>query len=127
MKRQGFTFLECILAVVIISILVITMFPIINTSFKQFQNIEIKNELRNIAQSTIETLKSKNSLSNELLDKLELRDEIEIKADYIKNDYKCIVRKLYNSNKLIEVEVLAIYYNGEEVDKIGLKASIRKQ
>lgn len=126
MKRKGFIFVECILAVVIVSILAITMFPIINTSFKQVNSVKIKNELRNIAQSTIEILKSNDNLSSELLSELDLKDEVEVKADYISGGYKCVIYKINNSNNLIDIGVIAMYSNGEEVDRVELKASIRK-
>src|SRR5699024_4409195 len=102
--------------------------PIIDSSFKQFSNIRVKNELRNIAQSTIEVLKSDDELSNELIDELETIDIMKVKEDYIQNDYMCIIKKLYDSEHLMEVEVMAIYSSNKDkdVEEIALKASIKK-
>lgn len=126
MRKRGFTFIECILAIGILSLIAITILPIIDTSFKQFSNIVVKNELRNVAQSTIEILKSNEDLSYEWINQLESKDIINVESDYLEDDYKCIIKKIYNSQHLIEVEVMAISLNIEGVEEIVLKASIKK-
>lgn len=128
MRKDGFTFIECIVAIGILSIIAVSILPIIDSSFKQFSNIRVKNELRNIAQSTIEVLKSDDELSNELIDELETIDIMKVKEDYIQNDYMCIIKKLYDSEHLMEVEVMAIYSSNKDkdVEEIALKASIKK-
>lgn len=126
MKRKGFTFLECILAIGILSIIAVSILPIISTSSKQFSSIGVKNELRNIGQSTIEILKSTNELSIQILEELETKDELVVNASYIKENYECIVKKIGDSENLIDVEVRALYYKDEEVEDIVLKATIKK-
>lgn len=126
MKKNGFTFIECILAIGILSIIAISILPIIDTSFSQFSNIEVKNELRNVAQSTIEILKSNNSLSYELIDELKTTALVEVREDYMEKNYMCTIKKLYESDRLMEVEVTAVYSNNKDVEEIALKASIKK-
>lgn len=127
MNKNGFSFIECILAVGIISIIAISILPIIESSSKQFSNITIKNELRNIAQSTIENLKSQANFSDDLIEELETNDSIEVKADNIEKGYKCIVYKIYDTDLLMEVEVVVSNYKDKDVEEIALKASIKKQ
>lgn len=125
--KKGFSFIECILAIGILSIIVISILPIVDTSFKQFDSIHKKNELRSIAQSTVELMKSNDELANELLWQLESTDKIDIKQDYIKDEYKCIVKRLYDSKYLMEVEVTVTNINKQDVGNIVLKASIIKR
>lgn len=129
MKNKGFTLVECILAVTIVSILVITIFPILNTSTKLFENIQVKNDLRNLAQSTIEILKSDHKLGKELLSQLELEDQIEVQNCFMKDDYSCLIRRINTKgvSDVIDVEVIAQYSNGKEVEELAIKASLRKQ
>lgn len=126
MKKKGFTFIECVLAIGILSIIGITILPVLETSLKQYSSITINNDLRNIAQSTIEILKSNDSLSVEWLEELEEKDYMEVEANYIKNDYKCSITRIYNSKFLVEVEVSAWIYKDKDVGEVVLKASIRK-
>lgn len=126
MNKNGFTFIECILAIGILSIIVITIFPIIESSLRQYSSITVNNELRNIAQSTIEILKSNDSLGEELLEGLKDREYIEVESDYIKNNYNCSIMKIYESTNLIEVEVKASFCKGEDVEEIVFKASVKK-
>lgn len=127
MNNKGFSFIECILAVGIISIIAISILPIIESSSKQFSNITIKNELRNIAQSNIEILKSESYLSDDLIGQLETKDSIEVKVNNIDKGYKCIIYKIYNAELLMEVEVVVSNYKDKDVEEIVLKASIKKQ
>lgn len=124
--KKGFSFIECILAITILGIIAISILPVIDTSFKQFEEVQLKNDLRNVAQSTIEILKSRDPLSHKIINELEGKDEIEIKEDYIDEKYNCIVKKHYNSDTLMEVEVVVINTNQQEVREIALKASIKK-
>lgn len=126
MNKKGFTFIECVLAIGILSIIAITILPIIESSFKQYSNIAVKNELRNIAQSTIEILKSNDSLGVELLIELDKEDYIQVEADYIKNNYRCDIKKIYSTESLVEVEVRASNYKERDVEEIVLKSSIKK-
>lgn len=126
MKKDGFSFIECILAIGILSIIAISILPMIDASFNQFANITVKNELRNVAQSTIEILKSQDQLSDELLFELETNDCIEVETDYMEKDYQCTVNKLYNSEHLIEVEVRVTYHKDKDVEEVAIKASIKK-
>lgn len=128
MKNKGFTLVECILTVTILSILVITIFPILNTSTKLFAHIQVRNDLRNLAQSTIEILKSDHKLGKELLSQLELEDQIEVQEDFVKDEYSCFIRRINTKglSPVIDVEVIAQYYHGKEVEELAIKASLRK-
>lgn len=127
MNKNGFSFIECILAVAIIGIIVISILPIVESSSKQFSNITIKNQLRNIAQSTVEILKSDDYLSNKLIEDLEDKEFIEVEDTYLNKGYRCIIKKTYDSDLLMEVEVIASNYENKGVEEIVLKASIKKQ
>lgn len=126
MKKRGFTFIECILAMGILSVIVVTIYPIMDTSFVRFTNVDTKNELRTIAQSTIEILKSEDELSNYWIEELERTDSISIDTEYIQDGYNCIINILYNSEKLMEVEVIVTNNIDKVGEELGLKASIRK-
>lgn len=126
MKKKGFSFIECILAIGIISIIAVSVFPIIDSSTKVYSRITINNELRTIAQSTIETLKSEDPLSSMWITKLEDRDSIDVNSHYIKDGYECKIKKIFNSEQLMEVEVIVTNIDSKDVKELVLKASIRK-
>lgn len=114
------------LAMGILSVIVVIIYPIMDTSLVRFTNVDIKNELRTITQSTIEILKSESELSNYWIEELENTNSISIDTEYIKDGYHCIINVLYSSDNLIEVEVIATNNNDKVGEELALKASIKK-
>lgn len=124
--KRGFTFIECILAIGILSIIAVSVFPVLDSSTKVFSSTIHKNDLRTIAQSTVEILKSGDELSAIWIEELEEKNSIDVYPHYIKDRYECRINNIFDSESFIEVEVVVTNINSEDVEKLVLKASIKK-
>ncbi|QQY80598.1 prepilin-type N-terminal cleavage/methylation domain-containing protein [Keratinibaculum paraultunense] len=109
MNNKGFTFIEILVGLFLLGLLTVTYYPIINTSIYNLQLSKNKMEMINIAESTIEQLKSFNynktkedeylfdmqtiSLINELVNKKSHTISLPLNKNDNHWGYTCIIQK----------------------------------
>jgi hypothetical protein len=127
MKKGGFIFLEIILGIFLIGLIASTFFPIIVSSFNNFNRIKEKSEMIYIAEMVAERLKSDEELFNEIIPQLESHDIVEIYDEMIDdNRYKCTLCKLESLDRIVDLSINVSTKEQEKNSNVYLKISIPK-
>ena len=86
MKNRGLIFLDIVIGLFIIGLIVVVSFPILNLINKSFVSSKETTEMIYLAESTIETLKSKDERSIKFLSDLEASYESGPEALFLEDD-----------------------------------------
>lgn len=84
MKNKGLIFLDIVIGLFMIGLIVVVSFPILNLINKSFVTSKTTTEMIYLAESTIETLKSKDEKSIKFLKQLE--ETIEANALFLEDE-----------------------------------------
>lgn len=130
MYKKGFILVEVLIGLFLLGLIIITCFPILNTSLHNLQLSKEKMEMVYIAESTIEQLKSFNYNSNRedeylfdvqltyLMDRLMAKESVSINLPLDKNNqqwkYICTIRKEEKSPNFWKIIVSVSSINEEK-------------
>lgn len=121
MNNKGFIFVEVLVGLFLLGVAIVTYYPIINTSIYNLQLSKNRMEMINIAESTIEQLKSFSydntkedeylfdiqliSLINELIDKESSTINLPVNKSNNQWNYTCIIQKEEKLKNLLRIKV----------------------
>lgn len=126
MKKEGFVFLDIIIALFIIGLMVVVFFPTFSLIDKSFEKSKDITEMTYFSESIMEELRSRKELSLEFLEKLET--EIELEYPHIKNDkYVSKVVLLDSPTNLWNIDIFVSRKDGKGgKEYVEIKATIPK-
>ncbi len=139
MNNNGFTLVEVMMALFLLGLLTITIFPIFQTSLGIIDRNNLKLEMMHIGEMTIEKLKAFKEDSEEELYiyNTKVKDVIDIFSDSSEaslsistiedKDYKIQISKEEKNEGLWIVSVLVSYEKGEKHEEIEYKAFLQKK
>lgn len=127
MKRKGYVLLEILVGIFLIGLISTTYFPIITSSFRNFNRIKDRTEMIYIAEMVAERLKVDKELSKEIIPKLEGQTSIDFEDENIDDiKYKCTLQKINSSNRMIDLNINISTKDQENKFNVYLKTSIPK-
>ena len=140
MRNKGFTLVETILGLFLLGLVTITIFPIIQGSYGKSYRNNVKLQMMNTAEMTIERLKAFNRSSTEDLyicntKVSDIIDDFSSKGDTTltllekidDENYSVEIKKTDKNEKLWRVRVKVSCIKGEKYEDIIYKALISKK
>ena len=140
MRNKGFTLVETILGLFLLGLVTITIFPIIQGSYGKFYRNDVKLQMMNTAEMTLERLKAFNRSSTEDLyicntKVSDIIDDFSSKGDTTltllekidDENYSVEIKKTDKNEKLWRVRVKVSCIKGEKYEDIIYKALISKK
>lgn len=127
--KKGFSLIEAIFGVFIISLIIVCMLPALNTSYLILHKAKDKSDMVYLTESIFESLKASHYNNPEYLEELLSLDFLEYKDIILIDEsrYECYIRGELKNNILwnIEVELVDKKYKGM-VPSVKIKGSLPK-
>ncbi|MBC8588449.1 hypothetical protein [Paratissierella segnis] len=132
MIKNGYILIDVIVGFFLLGLISVTCFPIIVSSFNNFNKIKDRSEMMYLGEMVVERLKADKDFSMEVIPLIEKFDSIDLNDILIENEidserYDCILYKVNSEEKLIDLRVNVSLKDQENGFNVDFKASIPKE
>src|SRR5699024_10281260 len=127
--RKGAIFMDILIALFLLGLGTITVFPILNTSFKGFSLAGRKAEMVYAAETVAETIMANRDELEDLFIQLEEHGEVDV-TDLLTDNfskYKCQIINTEDNEYLWNIKIIVNYNGKESISDVELQASIPKK
>lgn len=127
MNKNGYILLDIVVGTFLIGLISITFFPMIVSSFNNFNIIKNKSEMIYIGEMVIERLKTDKDLSAQIIPILENQNSLDFNHILIDENYICNLNRIKSTDRFMDIKVSVSRKNQENSYNVDFKASIPKQ
>lgn len=127
MIKNGYVLIEVMVGLFLLGIISVTCFPLIVSSFNNFDKIKNRTEMIYLGEMVIERLKADKDFTMGIIPRLEELNSIDLNDKFLDNEkYDCVLYKLSSEERLINLRVNVSLKDQENGFNVDFKASIPK-
>lgn len=127
MIKNGYVLIEVMVGLFLLGIISVTCFPLIVSSFNNFDKIKNRTEMIYLGEMVIERLKADKGFTMGIIPRLEELNSIDLNDKFLDNEkYDCVLYKLSSEERLINLRVNVSLKDQENGFNVDFKASIPK-